>query len=150
MNHLRSNSHPEGMRHFWRVSGSRYPTSCDSMSSMQLRVDCGDACSHLLMCVNLQPGPCGRRSAAPHTILSRMKCSEWAEGSCSLSHADGPLWAALLKTFRCDDACLRRLFSSLDACCSRARTLISLVPYNYCYRSTGTGLIPSVTDSKCL
>ena len=68
--------------------------------------------------------PAGCSSAAPHTILSRMKCSEWAGGSRSLSHADGQLWAALLKTFRCDDACLRRLFSSFDACCSPD-------PYNF-------------------
>jgi hypothetical protein len=65
---------------------------------------------------NEDPADCS--SAEPRTILSRMRCSEWAVVSRSLSHADGPLWAALLKTFRCDDACLRRLLSSFDACCS--------------------------------
>ena len=61
---------------------------------------------------NEDPADCS--SAAPHMILSRMRCSEWAVVSRSLSHADGPLLAILLKTFRCDDACLRRLLSIYD------------------------------------
>jgi len=36
------------------------------------------------------------------------------DSSRSLSHADGPLWAALLKTARCDDAVVAS-FSSLSS-----------------------------------
>ena len=51
--------------------------------------------------------------AALCTIVSRLRCSEWQRGSRSLSHADGPLWAALLKTVRCDDAVVAPSSSSL-------------------------------------
>ena len=37
-----------------------------------------------------------------HCKPSEMRCSKWAGGSRSLTHAGGPLRAALLKTFRCD------------------------------------------------
>jgi hypothetical protein len=51
-------------------------------------------------------------------------------GSRSLSHADGPLWAALLKTVRCDDAVVAPSSSSLLLLLElriQPRTLITLV-----------------------
>ena len=125
------NSHPPGQRRilvqsskirdygpgsppFWRTK-----ESCKGLGSVILKINTqhthfwrtpvSPVRAWLGDLVNRDPAGCS--SAAPHT-LSRMKCSEWAGGSRSLSHADGPLWAALLKTFRCDDACLGRLLST--------------------------------------
>jgi hypothetical protein len=50
--------------------------------------------AHNLSIPNEDPADCS--SAAPRTILSRMRYSEWTMVCPSLSHADGQLWAALL------------------------------------------------------
>jgi hypothetical protein len=62
--------------------------------------------------VKTNPGPWALQLGnTHHTIPRRPRYSKWAGGSRSLTHANGPLWAALLKvSYRCDVSCRRSSF----------------------------------------
>ena len=49
-------------------------------------------------CMCLQPAA----TTTHHTVRTEIRYCKQAGGSRSLTHADGPLWAALLKTYRSD------------------------------------------------
>jgi hypothetical protein len=60
-------------------------------------------------CMCLQPAA----TTAHHTVRTETRYCKQAGGSRSLTHADGPLWAALPKTYRRD--ALRRSFALLSS-----------------------------------